>query len=49
MIKKDIFKGSLYGMKLEEVYFRNYLRYCMDHIGYNLCKSDIDLWMRLTK
>jgi hypothetical protein len=46
--KKAIVKRALYGTKSASRDFRNHLRDCMDHLGYESCKADPDLWMRVS-
>ena len=40
-----IFRAS-YGLKSAGVGFCNHLRNCMEHLGYESCKADPDVWMR---
>ena len=40
---------ALYGMKSSARDFRNHLRDCMDHMGYQSCLTEPDLWMRMSK
>ena len=47
--KQALVKRALYGMKSAASDFRNYLRDCMDHLGYSPYRADPDLWMRLAK
>ena len=44
--KKAIIKRALYGNKCAGADFRNHLRKCMEHLGYESCKADPDLWIR---
>ena len=44
--KKAIITRALYGTKCADRDFRNHLRDCMDHLGYESCLADPDLWMR---
>ena len=37
---------AAYGLKSTGADFRNHLRNCMEHLGYEYCKSDPDVWMR---
>ena len=45
--KKSVVKRALYGTKTASRDFRNHLRDCMDHLGYQSCRADPDLWMRV--
>ena len=47
--RKAIVKRALYGTKSAGRDFRNHLRDCMSHMGYESCKADADLWMRVGK
>lgn len=47
--RRAIIKRALYGMKSAASDFRNHLRDCMSHLGYQPCRADADLWMRLAK
>ncbi len=40
---------ALYGMISLACDFRNHSRDCMDHMGYQLCLTDPDLWVRVSK
>ena len=40
-----IFRAA-YGLKSAGADFRNHLRDCMEHLGYESCKADPDVWMR---
>ena len=42
--KKSLVTRPLYGMKSSGRDFRNHLRDCMDHLGYQSCLTDPDLW-----
>ena len=44
--KVAIIVRALYGTKCAGRDFRNHLRDCMSHLGYNSCLADPDLWMR---
>ena len=44
--KKALIVRALYGTKTAGADFRNHLRDCMEHLGYESCKADPDLWMR---
>ena len=44
--KKAIITRALYGNKKAGADFRNHLRKCMEHLGYESCKADPDLWLR---
>ena len=37
---------AAYGFKSAGAAFRNHLRDCMEHLGYESCKADPDVWMR---
>ena len=45
--KKAIVKRTLYETKTAGRDFRNHLRDCMDHLGYQSCRADPDLCMRV--
>ena len=47
--RKAIVTRALYGTKSAGRDFRNHLRVCMQHMGYESCKADPDLWMRVAK
>ena len=47
--RKAVVKRALYGMKSSGRDFRNHLRDCMGHMGYESCLADPDLWMRVSK
>ncbi len=40
---------AIHGIKSSEKEFRNYLRDCMEHIGYKSSLSDLNLWLRESK
>lgn len=44
--RKAIIVRAAYGLKSAGADFRNHLRDCMDHLGYESCKADPDVWMR---
>ena len=44
--KLAIIVRAAYGLKSEGSDFRNHLRDCMEHLGYEYCKADPDLWMQ---
>ena len=44
--KRAIITRALYGNKSAGADFRNHLRLCMDHLGYESCLADPDLWLR---
>lgn len=44
--KKALVVRALYGCKSAGADFRNHLRSCMDHLGYQSCLADPDVWMR---
>ena len=44
--RKAIVKRALYGTRTACKDFRMHLRDCMEHLKYESCKSDPDLWMR---
>jgi hypothetical protein len=37
---------SLYGLKSAGAAFRNHLAECTNHLGWNACRADRDLWMK---
>ena len=37
---------AAYGLKSAGAGFRNHLRNCMEHMGYESCKADLDVGMR---
>ena len=39
---------ALYGGKVAGANFRNHLRDCMEHLGYQSCLADPDLWMKVS-
>ena len=39
-------RDAAYGLKSPGADFRNHLRDCMEHLGYESCKADPDVWMR---
>ena len=47
--KKALIRRALYGGKTSGRYFRNHLQSCMQHIGFEPCKADADVWMRAAK
>ena len=47
--KQEVVIRALYCMKSSARDFRNLLRDCMDHMGYQSCLADPDLWMRVSK
>ena len=47
--KRDIVRRALYGTKSAGREFRSHLRDCMEHLGYESCKADPDLWIRKAK
>ena len=47
--KRAIIKRALYGGKVSGRDFRNLLRSCMKHIGFQSCLADPDVWMRKAK
>ena len=47
--KVGVVTRALYGMKSSARDFRNHLRDCMEHMGYESCLADPDLWMREAK
>ena len=47
--RKAIIVRALYGMKSSGRDFRNHLRDCMSHLGYESCLADPDMWMRRAK
>ena len=44
--KLDIIVRAAYGIKSAGADFRNHLRDCVDHLEYEFCKSDPDVWMK---
>ena len=44
--KLAIIVRSVYGLKSAGADFRNHLHNCMEHLGYESCKADPDVWMR---
>ena len=44
--KPALIKRALYGGKSAGRDFRNHLRSCMSHLGFESCKADPDVWMR---
>lgn len=44
--KKAVITRALYGNKAAGADFRNHLRTCMEHLKYESCKADPDLWLR---
>ena len=44
--KLDIIVRADFGLKCAGADFRNHLRNCMGHLGYESCKADSDVWMR---
>ena len=44
--KLAIIVRAAYGLKSAGADFRNNLRNCMEHLGYEYCKADPDVWMR---
>ena len=44
--KPALIRWALYGGKSAGRDFRNHLRSCMKHIGFEPCKADPDVWMR---
>ena len=45
--KVAIVVRALYGGKVAGANFRNHLRDCMEHLGYQSCLADPDLWMKV--
>ena len=45
--KIAIVTRALYGGKVAGANFRNHLRDCMEHLGYESCLADPDLWMKI--
>jgi hypothetical protein len=44
--KRALIVRALYGVKSAGAAFRNHLAECMNHLGWNPCRADRDLWMR---
>ena len=44
--KKALIRRALYGGKSSGADFWKHLRTCMDHLGFESCKADPDIWMR---
>ena len=44
--KLAIIVRAAYGLKSSGADFRNHQRNCMEHLGYESCKADPDVWMR---
>jgi hypothetical protein len=44
--KRALSVRALYGLKSAGTAFRNHLAECMKHLGWNLCRADMDLWMK---
>ena len=44
--KLAIIVRAAYGLKCAGADFRNHLRDCMEHLGYESCKADSDVWMQ---
>lgn len=44
--RKALIRRALYGGKTAGRDFRNHLRQCMSHLGFESCKADPDVWMR---
>jgi hypothetical protein len=44
--KRALIHRALYGGKAAGRDFRNHLRSCMQHLGYESCRADPDVWMR---
>ena len=38
--------GALYGLKSSGANFKNHLRDCMDHLGFQSCLGDDDIWYK---
>ena len=47
--RKALIVRALYGTKTAGADFRNHLRSCMVHLGYESCLADPDVWMRAAK
>ena len=47
--RNAIVKRALYGTKSAGRDFRNHLRDCMDHLGFEACLADPDLWIRASR
>ena len=45
--KRAIIVSALYGLKLAGSSFRNHLADCMYHLGWESCKADQDVWLKL--
>ena len=37
---------NLYGLKSAETAFKSHLARCMESLGYDSCKADLDLWLK---
>ena len=46
--KRALIKRALYGGKTAGKDFRDHLRSCMKHLGFETCLADADVWMRPT-
>jgi hypothetical protein len=44
--KRALLVRDLYGLKSAGEAFRNHLAECMNHLGWNPCCADRDLWMK---
>jgi hypothetical protein len=44
--KRALIVRALYGLKPAGVAFRDHLSGCMNHLGWNPCHADRDLWMK---
>ena len=47
--KLELIQKALYGGKSAGKDFRNHLRSCMQHLNFEPCPADPNVWMRLAK
>ena len=44
--KAAVINRALYGLKLAGMTFQSHLARCMESLGYQSCKTDLDLWLK---
>ena len=44
--KTTVIVRALYGLKSTGAAFRSYLDKCMESLGYESCKADLDFWLK---
>ena len=44
--KTEVIVRTLYGLKSAGAAFRSHFAKCMESLGYEPCKTDLDLWLK---